>query len=100
MTLELKPLSPAIGALVSGVDLAAPLDGSTHEALGTALVRHHVLFFESRALSPIEQRAFASRFGELHIHPIYRQVEGVPEIIVRDTDAGNVPDNDNWHTDV
>ena len=100
MTLELKPLSPAIGALVSGVDLAAPLDAPTREALGTALDQHHVLFFENQALSPFEQRAFAARFGELLIHPIYRQFEGVPEIIVLDTDANNVPDNDNWHTDV
>jgi len=100
VTLEVQPLSPAIGALVRGVTLSRALDDSTRDALGTALVRHHVLFFENQPLSPVEQRSFAARFGDLHIHPIYRQVEGVPEIIVLDTDANNVPDNDNWHTDV
>jgi taurine dioxygenase len=100
MTLEVRPLSPAIGALVGGVNLQKPIDDTTRDALETALVRHHVLFFENQALSPLEQRSFAARFGELHIHPIYPRVDGVPEIIVLDTDANNVPDNDNWHTDV
>ena len=36
----------------------------------------------------------------MHTHPIYPNVPDVPEIIVLDTSTANLPDNDNWHTDV
>jgi taurine dioxygenase len=64
------------------------------------LLRHHVLFFENQPVTPVQQRDLARAFGELHIHPLYPQHPEAREIIVLDTDAGNPPDNDNWHTDV
>jgi taurine dioxygenase len=98
--LQVAPLGPAIGALVSGIDLREPLSDAAHDKLLGALLRHHVLFFENQPVTPPQQRDLAARFGELHIHPIYPHVAEVPEIIVLDTDAKNLPDNDNWHTDV
>ena len=59
-----------------------------------------MLFFEGQSLAPLQHRALAARFGDLHIHPVYPQAPGVPEIIVLDTSDNNPPDNDNWHTDV
>ena len=98
--LKVRPLSPAIGALVSEVDLAQPLSAIEVERLAAALVRHHVLFFEQQSLSPAQLRDLARNFGDLHVHPIYPHVADVPEIIVLDTGTHNLPDNDNWHTDV
>ena len=43
---------------------------------------------------------FAARFGPLHVHPIYPLLPDLPEILVLDTHADFLPDNDNWHTDV
>ena len=100
MTLSVQPLGPAIGAIVGGLTLSEAIDDATRDALLAALLQHHVLFFENQPITPAQQRAFAARFGELHIHPIYPHVPDVPEIIVLDTDANNLPDNDNWHTDV
>ena len=100
MTLQIYPLGPAIGALVSGVRLSQLLSDTTRDDLLAALLKHHVLFFENQPITPVEQRALAARFGPLHIHPIYPHVDGVPEIIVLDTSTANLPDNDNWHTDV
>ncbi|MFZ5789101.1 MAG: taurine dioxygenase [Pseudomonadota bacterium] len=94
------PLSRTIGASVEGVDLARPLDPRTRDLIEQALLAHKVLFFEDQHLTAPQQRDFAARFGKLHIHPIYPQVEDVPEILVLDTHADNLPDNDNWHTDV
>lgn len=98
--MKVETLSPAIGAVVSGVALAEPLSDTDRDALLEALLQHHVLLFENQPLSPRQQRDLAARFGELHIHPIYPHVPDVPEIIVLDTSTNNLPDNDNWHTDV
>ena len=32
---------------------------------------------ENQTLDAAAQRDFASRFGKLHVHPVYRHVEGV-----------------------
>lgn len=99
-TLHVQPLGPAIGALVSGLQLSDGVTDAQRDALSKALLLHHVLFFEGQPLQPLQQRALAARFGSLHIHPVYPQAPGVPEIIVLDTSDDNPPDNDNWHTDV
>ena len=99
-TLNIQVLGPAIGAVVSGLDLSAGIGNNCRDALLAALLRHLVLFFENQPITPLAQRALAARFGELHIHPVYPQAPGVPEIVVLDTSHHNPPYNDNWHTDV
>ncbi|MEY4751951.1 MAG: taurine dioxygenase [Pseudomonadota bacterium] len=100
MSLHIEALSPAIGARVSGVNLAAGISDGERDALLEALLDRHVLFFENQPIAPAQQRDLAARFGTLHIHPIYPNVPEVPEIIRLDTSLDNPPDNDNWHTDV
>ena len=99
-TLSLRRLTPAIGAVVAGVDLARPLAAKTIGALTRALDEYQVLFFREQDLTPVQHRDFAARFGPLHIHPIYPQVPAVPEILVLDTAITDVRDNAIWHTDV
>jgi taurine dioxygenase len=99
-TFSVRPLSTAIGAIIEGIDLSAPLSKTTIEEIGQALVTYHVIFFEKQELSPARQRDVAREFGELHIHPIFPNVPDVPEIIVFDNHEQNPPTNDNWHTDV
>ena len=98
--MKLKPMGPAIGAIVEDIDLTLPLCDDDHAALHTALLQHQVLFFENQPVTPQQQRDLAARFGDLHIHPVYPQHPEVPEIILLDTSRDNPPDNDNWHTDV
>lgn len=100
MPIVIQPLGPAIGAVVSGIDLREPLADAARDRLRSALLAHHVLFFEGQPIEPAQQRDLAARFGTLHVHPIYPHVPEVPEIIVLDTSQQNLPDNDNWHTDV
>ncbi len=69
--LAVTPLTPTIGAVISGLDLR---DGHSDAVIGdvrAALLEHKVLFFEDQDLTPVQQRDFASRFGELHTHPLY-----------------------------
>jgi taurine dioxygenase len=95
-----KPLSPAIGALVEGLNLADSLDRPKFEALQAALVRYQVLFFRAQSLTPKQHRDFAARFGPLHIHPIYPHHGEAPEVIVLDSALTDLQDNAIWHTDV
>jgi len=98
--LTITALGPYIGAEVSNLDLARPLSDAQFEQLYHAMIRHQVLFFRQQPLTPVQHRALAARFGDLHIHPVYPHAADVEEIIVLDTHDNNPPDNDNWHTDV
>lgn len=100
MSLHITPLSPALGAIVGGVDLRQPLADADQRAIEQALLDHQVLFFRAQPIEPRQQAAFAARFGDLHIHPIYPNIPEPPEVLVLDTAVTDVRDNAIWHTDV
>jgi len=100
MPLNVRPITPAIGAIIDGVDLQKPLSGENKAAINDALLAHQVIFFRGQPLTPTQQRDFAASFGDLHIHPIYPTTSEQKEILIIDTHADSLPDNDNWHIDV
>jgi taurine dioxygenase len=100
LPLRLTRVTPALGAIVEGLNLADDLPQSSIDSLNRLLVEHQILFFRDQPMTPQVQCRFAKRFGELHIHPIYPVLPELPEIMVIDTHEGFLPDNDNWHTDV
>ena len=100
MNIRATRLTRSLGAVVSGIDIAAELPQSAIDQLGQLLVEHQVLFFRDQPISPQAQARFAARFGSLHVHPIYPVLPDLPEIMLIDTHPGFLPDNDNWHTDV
>jgi len=63
--MKLKKLAPALGAEVSGIDLAQPLDDARWRDLEQAWHEHSVLVFRSQTLGDLQQVAFAAHFGEL-----------------------------------
>jgi taurine dioxygenase len=100
MSLHIVPLSCALGAQISGVDLSQPLSTEHRNAIEQALLQHQVLFFREQPLTPQQQARFAANFGDLHIHPIYPNVPEQPEVLILDTAVTDVRDNAIWHTDV
>ncbi|MDD0976722.1 taurine dioxygenase [Pseudomonas fontis] len=100
MSLTITPLSPALGAQISGVDLSREISQEARDAIEQALLKHQVLFFREQPLNPQQQANFAARFGDLHIHPIYPNVPETPQVLVLDTAVTDVRDNAIWHTDV
>ncbi|MFC3625342.1 taurine dioxygenase [Vogesella amnigena] len=100
MSLSFTRLSPAIGAVVEGINLSQPLDTDLRDTLSSALLQHQVLFFRNQDISPLQQRDFAAWFGDLHIHPLYPKIADIPQIMVLDTAQNDLRDNAIWHTDV
>ena len=98
--LTILPLSYALGAQVSGVDISQPLSVELRDAIEQALLKHQVLFFRDQPINPQQQALFAANFGDLHIHPIYPNVPEQPHVLVLDTAVTDVRDNAVWHTDV
>ncbi len=99
--LHVEPLSPVIGAEVSGLDLREPLDGRTLGLLNEALARHLVLFFRDQNLTLDQHKTLGHRFGDLHIHPAAPKNAEHPEVLVvhADGNATFVPGS-LWHSDV
>ena len=100
MSLTITPLSPALGAQISGVDLSRDISSEQRDAIEQALLQYQVLFFRNQPITPQQQARFAARFGDLHIHPIYPNVPETPQVLVLDTAVTDVRDNAVWHTDV
>ena len=102
--MQVSPLTPLIGAEISGIDLANINDaqfGNVHRAF----LDHSVLFFRGQDLSIEEHMAFGRRFGELHLHPAandYRTHGNLPpEILMIHADADTKRTaGDKWHSDV
>lgn len=96
----ISPLSPTIGAEISGLDLRQPLPDSVIESLRAALVEWKVLFFRDQPLSTDQHLDFARRFGSLEIHPFAPSKPGFPEVLAI-THDGDSPGYENvWHSDV
>jgi taurine dioxygenase len=65
MPLTIKPLTKTIGAEVTGVDLAQPIDDVTRKSLYDAWIKHAVLVIRDQHLTPPQFAAAARLFGDL-----------------------------------
>jgi taurine dioxygenase len=98
-TIEVAPLTPLIGAEVSGVDLSQELSEDQLAEVKTAFLDHHVLVFRDQTITPEQHKRFAGHFGELRaVNP--PPPEGDPYILEISTspEAANVAGN-GWHAD-
>jgi len=59
-----KPLSPALGVEIVGVDLSCELDATTKQRILDAWHAHLVLLFRDQVLTEADQVRFAETFGE------------------------------------
>ncbi len=67
MAMSVEPLSPALGAAITGVDLRKPLDAATIQAVNNAFDRYIVVVFRDQDLSEDDQVRAAGYFGKVHI---------------------------------
>lgn len=99
--IQVKPVTSRTGAEIEGVDLSSPMDDETFAEVRQAFLRHCVIFFRDQQLTHEGQKAFARRFGDLHIHPAIPGPEGHPEIMAIHTDENSTYiAGERWHSDV
>ena len=107
--IEVQPLHGApLGARISGIDLAEPLDEDAVETLHRALLDFQVLVFPDQTIDDDQHAEFAKHWGKLQEHVLNQYVqEGRPEIFIITNlgkdgkPIGEHPDPGAaiWHTD-
>jgi taurine dioxygenase len=80
-SIKVLPLTGAVGAEITGVDLATDLVDATVAEIRRAWLEHLVVFFRDQFLGPDEFLAFARRIGEPVEYPFVKGIDGFPEII-------------------
>ena len=80
--IDVRPLTPSIGAEITGLDLADELDDAAFAELDKAFMDHKVLFFREQEITSAQHVAACRRFGDLEVHPFVPSKEGYPEVMV------------------
>jgi len=80
MPLEISRLSGAIGAEITGVDLARATDAEIAE-IRRIWLDHNVIFFRGQPLPPADFLALAQRFGTPIEYPFVKGIGGFAQII-------------------
>ena len=101
-TIQVRKMTPTIGAEISGVDLSQNLSNLQFDEINRALTENLVIFFRDQKLTIDQHKAFGARFGKLHVHP--NAPKGVPEhpeilVIKADENSKRVA-GEGWHSDV
>ncbi|GAB1340268.1 TauD/TfdA family dioxygenase [Streptomyces sp. E-15] len=99
-TIAADPLTPVVGAEITGVDLTRELPDRQLAEIRHAFLEHHVLVFRDQALSVEDHKRFAAHFGELRPLPV-AVPEGRDPVVLEisaDKDSTDV-DGHGWHAD-
>ena len=99
--ISVRPLGPAIGAEIGGVDLRRPLGPEMQKEVHDAWLAHQVIFFREQELTHEEHKDFGRQFGDLHIHPNVPSHPDHDEILVIPADENSkTVAGQGWHSDV
>ncbi|HEY2069163.1 MAG TPA: TauD/TfdA family dioxygenase [Rhizomicrobium sp.] len=98
--LTVAPLTPSIGAEITGIDLREPLDTETLAELRAALLDRKVLFFRDQDITTEQHLTFARAFGALEVHPFAPHKPGHPEVMAITHGPDNKGKENTWHSDV
>ena len=99
-TIAVAPISGALGAEISGVDISQPLSDACVAEIRQALLDHLVIYFRDQALTPQQQLGFAERFGEPLEYPFIKGLDECPMIVpVLKREHETVNFGGIWHSD-
>lgn len=100
--IKIEKFSPALGAIITGVDLSKQINDEQFEDIFQAFVDYQVLFFKKQNEIPPELHIqFGKMFGELHSHPAAPTMKGYPEIFeIHAHKDSKIANGEFWHSDV
>ena len=99
-SIDVTPISGALGALVTGVELKNPLHEDVFAEIYKAFLKYKVIFFRNQDLNPESQLHFGRMFGRPVIYPFVKGLKDFPEItpiLKKETDLNNF--GGVWHSD-
>jgi taurine dioxygenase len=99
-TIRVDPLTPRIGAEISGVRMSGDVAPEQLAELRRALLAWKVIFLRDQDVTVDEHEAFGRLFGELEIHPFAPDDGEHPEIVAIHHDEKSKRGQNNWHSDV
>lgn len=97
--ISVQPLTPAVGAEITGVDLSRPLDDASRAAVHQALMDHVVVFFRDQEMTSEQHIGLARQFGEISVTPFQAPDAPHPEVLVLDQVNPKGEGADRWHSD-
>lgn len=107
--LEIRPLSDALGAEVTGLDLTRPINDAQKQQIQDAFLKHHLLCLRSEPLDPADFARVAGYFGKPQLQLLRRRRHGeTPEVSILDSTYKSQEDKPDdmslvrlsgWHTD-
>jgi taurine dioxygenase len=98
--IQCTPLTPAIGAELSNVDLGGPLSDEAVAFIRQALLDWKVIFFRDQQLDTEKLVAVAGRFGKLALHPFLIGKPDHPEVLAISRNRERRGGENLWHSDV
>ncbi len=97
--MQIIPMSPHVGAEITGIQLAA-LNDAELEAIKDAFAAHGVLHVRDQELTPEQHIAFAKSWGGIDVNNFFPANGGYPEIAeVRKAEEQVTNIGGGWHTD-
>ena len=98
--LKVKQIAGALGAEISGVDLAKGVPASLAADIRKVFLDHQVIFLHDQNLTPQQFLAFAKAMGEPIEYPFVKGIDGFAHIIeVKKLEHEKVNFGGIWHSD-
>lgn len=100
-SIQVQPVTMAIGAEIEGVDLTRPLSPLQAREIHDALMQHQVVFFRDQPMDFEAHQNFARHYGELILHSGGFSVEGYPYVVPIHADENSTSvAGESWHSDL
>ena len=96
--MEIKRLGP-IGAEIKDLDLTN-LNEQESNQIKNSFLEYSVLVFRNQMLNPEQLKSISTLWGEPLVHPVFKGIDGHPEIIEIKNFGEKYHTNAHWHSDV
>ena len=98
--MKIRQIAGALGAEISGVDLAAGVSPQLAADIRQVFLQHQVIFLRDQNLTPAQFLAFAQAMGTPVEYPFVKGLSGFPHIIeVKKLEHETVNFGGIWHSD-